>query len=310
MRKFIVSILLFSLLFVAGLVGLEWLSEKLGNDTYAIRDKELTLRGDEIKTVFLGTSLTYWGVDPSLWPEPAYNLGFNLAILELDYEVLKSELPKMPNLKMVVLELPYMAFVEYSLEEINKDWVWMAPTIYMHTTKYGRFSKNGFWICKPELMREKILPWMVRYPFDTDRYGHTHVNPASKVNFEGVKHRDWAYELDYGDEKYIPRNVADFRRILELCQSKGIEVTVVFPPAYFATKIDHEIKQISDLLKIVEEIRKEYPFRLIDYMYDRRFTVYDTFDGYHLSTDVGAEKYTKFLIEDIVNDTASTIVHK
>ncbi len=70
----------------------------------------------DIKILFLGDSQFEYGIDTSAFPDRAYNLSFGGINSIQSYYLLKQEIGKMPNLKLVVLPLDH-----HSLHPFKSD---------------------------------------------------------------------------------------------------------------------------------------------------------------------------------------------
>lgn len=104
--KYIFILIVFILV---GMIGYEFQLRKIPND-YKMKANYLKQKGEKVETLILGSSHTFYGVNPHLIPK-AYNLAHSSKSYDLDWEILKTYHKFLPNLKTIILPSSYFSFV-------------------------------------------------------------------------------------------------------------------------------------------------------------------------------------------------------
>ncbi|MDE6682021.1 MAG: hypothetical protein K2J87_01180, partial [Muribaculaceae bacterium] len=113
------KILWFSLL-VTGLLLIGEFIVRSIEPPYSYKAEWLRKNGDKINTLVLGSSHTYYGVNPSILGDSAFNLANISQTPEYDFALLKEFHPYMKNLKRVILPVSYFTFRDPVLEKMDR----------------------------------------------------------------------------------------------------------------------------------------------------------------------------------------------
>lgn len=107
-----------------------------------------------------------------------------------------------------------------------------------------------------------------------------------------VRHTSAGHDAVEGHFRYA-RKIADF------CRKRHLELVLVTTPAWhsYYENLDPIQAEMTDSL--IGVLRDQYGLHYLDYMRDKRFTADDFYDADHLSSDVGARKFTDILIRDL-----------
>lgn len=300
MGRFLKNILVFSLLMIAGLFCCELYVRTRPNDIVPERVKLLDKYGNRIEALYLGTSLTFWGISPDTVNITEFNLAFNSQLPDPCYYILKSQINKMPNLKKVYLEIAPFTPFDGPLED-GLNWTdWTKNTLYYNTDKHSKYSIYGFEIFYPQEFRRKLLPWSKPW-FTQNETGHaTHkprANRIEKWKEYGPKVIEINAHPDPKEWKWVDYNVEYLEKIIELCRKHGIQVVLVVFPAHKIFRDGMSEVQIAEMYRVINELKAKYHLKLLDFYTDDRFTDDDFHDVMHLSSDVGAAKMTRLLKE-------------
>ena len=98
-------------------------------------------------------------------------------------------------------------------------------------------------------------------------------------------------------------DISRMHQIAQVCKSKGITLYLVMPPVhptYFQLMNQEQLTLIHNA--ITEVTNKWENVHSLEYFGDTRFNDEDFYDGNHLSSDIGAIKFTKILKDDILTD--------
>lgn len=304
MNRFIRNCLFFGLLILLGLAGAELYAEHHSKSVFAEKSRGLEKQKDQIETLFVGTSITFWGIDPALWPNPAFNIGINSATLDLESQLFTSVVPKLTNLKLVVLELSYFTMYDDYYGEGEHWKKWIEPTIFFHTQKHSRLSRYGVLASDPDQLRRDIVTWKKDEAYHSEPNGHcifdpklhakknlTHEEKIKRSRMEGIL-------CDLYDV-----NWQFLTEIVNICKDRNIPLIIYIPPVNLPSEdIDH-LPSVKALYSTIRKVQSLYHIRVIDYFHDPRFNDADFVDVIHLSPTHGSQKLTTILAQEIYNQT-------
>ena len=199
MRRFLRTIGIGVAVAAVLLGGAEWIAESIPN-SYVYKREYMEAHGGEIKTLILGSSNAYDGLNPSELPA-AFNLANSSQTLEDDYRLLAKYIDGMDSLETVILGLGY-----HSLGEAQETHRKTYYTIYMDLYPRWPISKNSFEVFNLELLTKKIIKYAVsrdvtRCDSLGQRLGHTRAAAEEKREFWNKSAEELARLDSY--EKYI-----------------------------------------------------------------------------------------------------------
>lgn len=151
--------------------GAEWIAESIPN-SYVYKREYMETHGGEIKTLILGSSNAYDGLNPSELPA-AFNLANSSQTIEDDARLLEKYIDGMDSLETVILGLGY-----HSLGEAQETHRKTYYTIYMDLYPRWPISRNSLEIMDLRLLTKKIIKYAVsrdvtRCDSLGQRIGHT-----------------------------------------------------------------------------------------------------------------------------------------
>ncbi len=296
MRRFLKNILLFSLLLVVPLVWMEWNARQKEN-IYKFTDRALAVHGDSITTLFIGSSITYWGIDPSVWPEKgAFNIARVSQLPQVSLAMMQHYLDSLPNLQTVFIEASPITMYDspWDMKE-NERTFWIPYTLYHHLPIKSRWSRSGFEIFALQTARLKAQPWESETRQMWDSLGHAVYRPLA----ERYTHWDKdgiivAGQLHETGTRYLRSNSLFTRSLIALLQSRGIRPVLVSLPIRGGA-LDN-LKPELDTAFIIEthRIADMYGVAYLDFTHaELPDSCY--WDGMHLTTDTGSSRFTEML---------------
>ena len=234
MKRFLLHITIFSLILLCIAVVLELVAESIPN-SYTYKRKYIEQHAGELKTLILGSSNAYDGINPFALPQ-AFNLANSSQTLEDDYRLLARYIDDMDSLQTVIVGLGY-----HSLGAVSEDNRRTYYTIYMDLYPRWPISKYSFEAFNLELLTKKIIKYIVsrdvtRCDSLGQRAGHT---------AEAVKeHREFwnkdAKQLALNDRMSradalneplaLNDNITYLQKIIELCEAHDVQTVVVTMP--------------------------------------------------------------------------------
>lgn len=295
MQRFVSKILIYAIPIVVIAIGLELYVEHIPN-SYTYKRNYMEQHAMEIKTLVLGSSYAYDGIDVKVM-DSAFNLANSSQCFEDDYRLLQRYMPQMSSLERVILPISYS-----SLQMVSSSNRRGYYTIYMDIYPRWPISKYSFECFNLELMLKKIAKHLLQEDITRcdslgQRVGHT---------LESRPIGDWqdTKDLIRNDEfngaaarPYIDENKEWLHRIASLCQTNKVELLLVIMPVMDAYRFGMPLDQISTMEVVSYELctRFDNVFNL-DYQQWGRDDYF--WNATHLNT-TGAEIFTIHLAHDI-----------
>lgn len=231
MKRFLRDIGLFAIVALIFFGALEWIAESIPN-SYTYKRDYIEQHGAEIRTLILGSSNAYDGLNPSVLSH-AFNLANSSQTLEDDYRLLAKHIDSMDSLQTVIVGLGY-----HSLGATTEDNRRTYYTIYMDLYPRWPISKYSFEICNPEMLVKKIIKYAVsrdvtRCDSLGQRVGHTkeaaqsgtewwNKDVLSLVENDRMVVGKWS--------KVIEENTRYLKAIVDLCNTHNVQPVIVQMP--------------------------------------------------------------------------------
>lgn len=300
LRRFLLNVLLFSLLTAAGLAACElYVRTRINSISY--QHAYVREHGNGISTLILGASSIWWGVDPKYFPsDSVFSMAYNGQSLHHSRRIMETCRSRMPALREIVLGILPCSFTDYPTE-VTDSWMSEIPfTIYTDFNDHSPFSRYNFEICFPPRFRQILLPWLDGTHDKFDRLGHSTQSPAANRDKNWRKGFRWISGGHVApDFRYVGYNIAEMRGLLDFCRREGIRVTVVQTPLYPAYTLGIPRRQMALHYSAIRGLQAEYGFRFLDFADDPRVGPEAFYDVVHLSTDTGSRIFTPLLVSDL-----------
>ena len=258
MKNFLRNIALYALpvLIVAGVM--EWVAESIPN-SYTYKRDYIEQNGAEIRTLILGSSNAYDGLNPSVLPH-AFNLANSSQTLEDDYRLLAKYIDSMDSLQTVIVGLGY-----HSLGVTKEEHRRTYYTIYMDLYPRWPISKYSFEVCNPEMLIKKIIKYAVsrdvtRCDSLGQRAGHTRAAAESGEEWwnKDVLSLVENDRLMIGNCKLvIEENIRYLHAIVDLCNAHGVQPVIVLMPVMGEYKKMLPAEQLDLYNEVLHELDSE-----------------------------------------------------
>lgn len=258
MKKFLRNIALYALpvLIVAGVM--EWVAESIPN-SYTYKRDYMEQHGAQIRTLILGSSNAYDGINPSVLPH-AFNLANSSQTLEDDYRLLAKYIDSLDSLQTVIVGLGYHS-IGATKEEHRRTYY----TLYMDLYPRWPLSKYSFEVCNPELLLKKIIKYAVsrdvtRCDSLGQRVGHTREAAQSGAEWwnkdvDALVNNDKFNILDLRFQTY--ENVQYLHAIVDLCNAHGVKPVIVQMPVmkeYKRQLPKEQVALMEDVLQSLDSV--------------------------------------------------------
>lgn len=304
MRRFIFSLLLFLSPFIL-VVGICEIAPRITDNDYKYKNKWLSANASKVQVLNLGSSHTYYGIDPKVFDLVEFNAAHVSQDLQYDHFIFTKFIDKMDSLKYLILPISY--FTPFSSMESGDEW-WRVKyyCIYYHCpyhpfeAKYNLEISNGI---HPGVVFKDILG------SNSNRYctamgqgtGNELENRDNGWMSSGLSRANY-HTMKSIDSDMLDKNLQWASDIISQCQIKGIKVILLNTPTYYTYRENLNAEQLEGLIEFCSELQITYSnVEYFNMLSDPRFGEEDFFDADHLN-EFGAIKLSKILNEYIMED--------
>ena len=291
MKSFLWHTFLFALVVLILVGSAECYVRSLPNPS---RDKHAWMEkhSRDVRTLVLGSSQTFYGVNPAFLGPGAYSLAQVSQTYRYDCFLLQHY--EMPHLRQVILPVSFFSF--YEDFESQNDYTYVVRyRLYMNCDIHGKLSRAGFECLQKSAFLEKLKSlW---------RKPQLEWNPITGFGIYRREKRktDWndaeiKIEKDtYPKLEFVALNEKYLNEMLQFCAQRHIHVILMTPPVskkYFKLENANQKKLNRQIL--ARTLKRWCDVTYVNFEQDSRFCSEDFYDATHLNTR-GAEKLTVLL---------------
>ncbi len=313
MKKFLTHICLFSSVLLVLSIGFEIMLRQIPN-SYKFKQEIIEKNSNRIKNLIIGSSVTNCSLNPAYLADSTYNLSLSGQWLRYNQILLERYIEKLPHLQNVIWGISYqslwiddcisqdktsIAYHKIYMDiEPDKDRLYNIELIATGSISFRKWSKYYF-LHKKTMVCDSLG---LDHSFDSTERSHNWLQDIPRL----IKGHSVAKEQTA--EQTFKDNVRRLNETAKLCRDKGINLYLIIPPVH---KQYYELTypaQVGQMHAALEEIAAKWDnVRLYSYFNDSRFEDNDFHSGNHLSSDIGATKFTQILRHDIWdNDSTQT----
>lgn len=295
MKRFINSIIIFCIPAFLVMMTIEICARMLPN-AYKSKYEWMQNNADKVETLILGSSHTFYGIQPKYLEGNAYNLANPSQILEQDLFLLKYWSDRYIKLRRVIMPISYFTLFAKDLEPYRRKYY----NIYMDCNLYPSFSfSNNFEISESKICifkLQKLFGGINEVDWFCDEYG----NEA----FNSISNRDvgWSYHdaalTTFSNWDNFEHNYRIMEEIICFCKERKIQLVLITTPCWHTYYDSLEKKQLEKMNSTINELQRKYHLPYLNYLKDKRFDDKDFYDSSHLS-EFGEVKFTKILNNDL-----------
>lgn len=305
MKRFLIQVTIFSLIIAGFLAAGEYAIRQMPNP-YKYKHRWMQQNAGSVETLILGSSHTYYGINPAMLPGKAFSLANVSQDYKYDLLLLEQYADSCKSLRNVIIPVSYFSFFDPDLECSNEWYCAIYYKIYMGIDIHPALSKYNFELSHLSVYSGKIRNLLsFSYPdIDCDSLGFGNRFTLADRQQDWESH--WAEIVNRHTAKDWNNVSTQTRRLTEIltfCQSRSVNVILITTPTWHKYYENLDPRQLQKMYDIVHDLQARYGVTYIDYLKDPRFTADDFHDCDHLSTDVGAIKFTRILCRDIFRDT-------
>lgn len=294
MKSFTGRSIAFIIILVAVFGSTEWFVESRPN---AAKYKHywLAAHAEEVGTLVLGSSHTFYGIDAKAFYHGKKDKGFNLAMVSQTCRYDRYLLTHYDFSNLHTLILPYSYFTLYEDFESMPDERYMAIRYraYMGCDLHRRLSEYGLEVMSSKSVKQRIKLFCEKNECYWDSCGtganYTYNTRPTPWDDGIITASNNTY---YPDTSLVALNKEFLTDIMQMCKDRHIDMFLITTPVSPTFK-NHQSKQQDSInTSVLKALLKAYPeVHYHDFTEDKRFADRDFYDSHHLNTD-GQEKLT------------------
>lgn len=302
MKRFLTYCILFILPILAVTVPLEYALRQVPNP-YRYKYEWMQAHAEEVKTLVIGNSHTFYGVRPSLLDGPAFSLANVAQDLNHDLFLLQYWADRYDSLKTVIMPISYFTWFSTGVINDAESYRLRYYKLYMDSDDYPTLSFQSLEISDYRTALGKLKK-RLRGDKDpgVDAYGWGNTLVLSRKDTvrwnNGSEAKAAILHHTPKDWNSIEANYAKMSQIGSFCADRHIRLVLVTTPCWSAYTEGLDPVQLEKMHELTELFTQEFHIPYLDYLTDPLFEAEDFFDSDHLS-DIGAAKFTRILNEDI-----------
>lgn len=293
MKSFLLKVFLF--LLPAGLfVVFTEMQLRSMPGVYSVKKSQLDNMCGEIEILCLGSSHTFYAINPAYFSKKGYNAAYISQTYDYDQKILEKYIGKMPALQYVILPASYFSFFEKMSD--NKD------------AGRKKFYSLIMQVDQPDIFedymifgsdRQELIPyWLGREqpnPVNESGFGTAFSFEKRNRNIEktGIN-RAKLYTIPNLDLRQKEMRDA-LESMIRLCDSRNISVVLLITPTHQSYRNNLNQRQLDLMYSLIDSVvQRHQNVILYDVFSDPEYVTDDFFDADHLN-DVGAKKLTERL---------------
>jgi hypothetical protein len=293
MKKFLIKLLVISLPILLMFLGMEILLRQIPND-YSFKYSFLKNNASKIETLILGSSHSYYGLNPEYITSFSFNASHISQSIDYDYAIFEKFNDQLSGLKTILIPIDYFTF--YSRTSVGvENWRVKNYEIY-----YG-INKSCLPKDHSELLSFKFNVNLKRaFNFITSR-NKTSIT-CSDLGYGNI-FRDQkdlqktgilaAKRHTYTDETLFSENVTIIKKFIAYTKENDIKILFYTSPAYKTYTDNLKLYQLSKTINTIKGLIEENEHcSYLNFLTDKDFQSMDFRDADHLNKN-GAIKFSK-----------------
>ena len=308
MKDFLKNNLLFffplSILFFIGIVFLP--NKK--ND-YWVKREYLDAHSNEIETLILGSSHTYYDINPEKLSGRSFNAAYVSQTIDIDEAILFKYQHKWNHLKTIIIPIDYFTLFE-QLSTGMESWRLKKYQNYWGIEQQER--QYGYWYkvdIQFDILKDRFKKYISK---DADSitctpFGWGNIYRASlKTDLEKEGKMAAARHL-LSDTACFRKNIMVVHQIINFAKANNSRILFITTPAYKTyTNLLDSIQLNTTFVTIQSIVAKENNCFYNNFLNDKDFTSIDFHDADHLN-DIGANKFS-IKIDSLIKNANSKLI--
>lgn len=309
MKNFLKYVGVFSASLILLIIGVEYMLRQIPNPL-SFKQELIEKNALKTKNLIIGSSVVNCGINPAYLADSTYNLAISGEWFRFNQMLLEKYLQKMPHLKNVFWGICFHSLWSDDSKTIDESSI-VNHKIYMGISRNDDKFHNVELLYLGSLSLRKWSKYYLqkKSTVHCDSLGVDHSYDSN------LKENSWFEEIPRlvrdqhkpmladTDGSLYHENIKRMHQVAQLCNSKGISLYLVMPPVHPVYFKLMDQKQLALIRKAVKEVTHKWKdVHSLEYFGDTRFNDEDFYDGNHLSSDIGAIKFTQILKDDILTD--------
>jgi len=276
----------------------EHLLRRIPND-YSFKNEWLTNKVNFVKILSLGSSHSFYGIEPKCFSENAFNAAHVSQSIKYDHFIFSKFFDEMDSLKVLILPISYFSMFSFGPENGIEDWRVKYYSIY-YGCKYHRFEPKYNLETYNGLHLEDVECSI------HGKANHRTCNDLGKGTTYALENRaeNWEESGSLAAKRHtetkidtviLAKNKMMVEEMINKCGQKKVFVVILTMPAYHTYTENLDRKQLDLMIECCEYFEKRYDnVYYLNLLVDERFQPNDFFDADHLN-EYGAEKLSRIL---------------
>ena len=283
-------------------VVVEFLVRKIPN-VYGYKFEEITKNDKHYKTLILGSSHSFFGINPDYLSDPSFNAANVSQDFKYDSYVLEKSLDALSEMEVVILPVSVFSLFQ-DMDSGIEFWrkynysIWFG---YDDIAIEQTFNIKTYSILFSAPSKTHLLESVVQ------NYITGNFEPTWSKSGWGTEFSDVATEkalIDSGKTaaarhqkkpQLNEQNLNYLREIVNICKERNLRLLMVTLPAYGTYRKYLNEERLNEIISIVNGLSNSSDnVKYLNYLNDDRFVKSDYRDADHLNHD-GAKKFTRIL---------------
>ncbi|MDT0688335.1 hypothetical protein RM549_00955 [Salegentibacter sp. F188] len=307
LQGFLYHVCLFFLPVLFLYIGLELKLRDLPSEP-KVKNEYLVENRKDIKILVLGASQTQRSINPEYLDKTAINLGNSSQGIYENLQLLKAFEPKLPNLELVILGLPFNSV--HSLQNFTRQEIHHYNLIIYGVNTFGRKIKPQDYLLfhtNPDFFSRRLLDhYKNESPIQLNKYGFD-INKiygsyqSADYDTTLIDKKDIVIE-NFKNKQALKENSKLLSEFFSYCRNNNIEVLLYSSPTHFLYNELRDKAMIRERDSLVKKFGKNFPFiKFFNEEENKSFTANYYYNANHLNPK-GAKKATIRLNEFIFNN--------
>lgn len=300
MKKFIKKTIFLVSPLIIFVVLMESLLRNIPND-FKYKNTYLINNSNNISKLFLGSSHTYYGINPDYITGNSFNAGYVSQTIDLDNEILKLYKNNWKELEYIIIPIDY-ATLYLKLSKTVEGWRMKNYNLYYKMGLSNNISENS------EMLSVRLgsnLKRIISYyllnksPVTSSKLGYgIHAGENKDLTKTG---KEAALRNTRKDLSLLNENLKTLKEIITFASENNTKIIFYTSPAYKTYVSNLDLNQLNLSINTISEIAEKnsncHYFNLLE---DPRFIASDFRDADHLNSK-GAKKLSLRVDELISN---------
>jgi hypothetical protein len=298
MKKFWLHILKIMLPIIIFFLVLEIALRKIPND-YQLKKSYFDKNATKINTLILGSSHTFYGVNPEYFSKQTFNAAYVSQTLDLDEELLHHYKYKLTNLETIIIPISYFSLFETLETDVEK---WRLKNYILYYDFENKYHFTDSFETLNQYILLNIKKAIKHYALNTSyitssKLGWgTNYSSKERKKFDG---KFTAKKHTVKNHNLFDSNIKSVEKIIQLCQKKNIKILFITTPTHLSYYKNLNKTQLSKTITSINEFVQKNPnCEYMNLLNSDKFKSSDFYDADHLN-EIGAKKLSLLLDKKI-----------